>query len=492
MTLPPEVWDGVLRRLARELPPFATESWLAKLIPQHRDGQLYLLAPNAFHKNRVRDTLLPGIRALLREELGREIAVQVEVGGSDEARREMERHVLEVCSPQPIHEARSVPAERVESRAQVAVGAARPQPTPASNPTTLKLVDPKPPTQGSSDQCFANFVVGPTNSLAREASLAIATQRHAQLQKLYLYSPAGLGKTHLARAIALESSQRERVRYATAERFTNDFMTAVRAKTIPAMMRRYRKQLEVLVIEDVQFLSGKSGTQLELFHTVQELVDGGARVVFTGDRPAAELDLEPQLRDQICSSFLAPIESPDAQLRRQLLREKAAAGGIGLPEECLDAMVQHLTGSVRELDAALVQLVTTASLLRRPIDRQLVHEVLETKGAIPPSGARRATPALVIEVVARFFDTTPAALATRSRRRDVLVPRQLAMVLCRRFTDVSLVEIGRAFGREHSAVRNAIRAVERRVTERAPARYQLEAVSGRVRETLEGCVDEPR
>ena len=115
-----------------------------------------------------------------------------------------------------------------------------------------------------------------------------------------------------------------------------------------------------------------------------------------------------------------------------------------------------------------------------------MHEVLATKGAIPSTGARRATPDLVIEVVARFFDTTPAALATRSRRRDVLIPRQLAMVLCRRFTDVSLVEIGRAFGREHSAVRNAINVTERRVTERAPARYQLEAVSERVRQALEG------
>jgi len=490
MTLPPEVWDGVLRQLALEMPRFATESWLSKLVLQSRDGELYLLAPNAFHKKRVRDTLLPRIRALLREQLGREIAVRVEVGGSDEARRKSEQHALEVCGPQPIHAARSVPAEQVDARVRIAVGATHPQPRPTSSSAALKLVDSKPAAQPSPEQCFANFVVGPTNSLAREASLAIATQRHAHLQKLYLYSPAGLGKTHLAKAIAFESGQRERVRYATAEHFTNDFMAAVRAKTIPAMMRRYRKQLEMLVIEDVQFLSGKSGTQLELFYTVQELADRGARVVYTGDRPAPELDLEPQLRDQICSSFLAPIETPDSLLRRQLLREKAAAGGIGLPEECLDAMVQHLTGSVRELDAALAQLVTTSSLLRRAIDRNLVNEVLATKGALPASGRRRATPELVIDVVARFFDTTPAALATRSRRRDVLVPRQLAMVLCRRFTDVSLVEIGRAFGREHSAVRNAIRVVEHRVTQRAPARYQLEAVSGRVREALEGYSDE--
>jgi len=492
MTFPPKVWDGVLRRLAAELPPFAIESWLAKLVPEARDGQLRLLAPNAFHKNRVQDSLLPRIKTLLREELGHDIVVQVEVGGSDEARRETSQRVQEVCAPEPVREPRSVPAERVTGRAQIAVGEGRPTAATRTSagsapppPASLKLVEPRSPEQRSFDHCFDNFVVGPTNALAREASLAIATGRHSQLQKLYLHSPAGLGKTHLARAVALESSQRERVRYATAERFTNDFMEAVRAKTIPAMVRRYRKQLDLLVIEDVQFLTGKNGTQLELFHTVQELLDSGARIVFTGNRPAPELDLEPQLRDQICSSFLAPIEPPDTALRRQLLRDKAAAGGVGLPEDCLDAMVQHLQGSIREIDAALIQLVTTASLLRRPIDRVLVDEVLAAKGAVPGGNTRRPTPSLVIEVVARFFDTTPAALATRSRRRDVLVPRQLAMFLCRRFTDAPLVEIGRAFGREHSAVRNAIRVVERRVTERAPSRYQLEAVSERVRDALE-------
>ena len=154
-------------------------------------------------------------------------------------------------------------------------------------------------------------------------------------------------------------------------------------------------------------------------------------------------------------------------------------------EECVDTMVEHLQGSMRELESALIQLVTTSSLLRRPIDRDLVIEVLAAKGAAPSNTARRPTPVRVIETVARFFDTTPAALASRSRRRDVLVPRQLAMFLCRRFTDSSLTEIGQALGREHSAVRNAIRVVERRITERAPARYQLEAVSERVRETLE-------
>jgi len=478
MTLPPKVWDGVLRRLAAELPPFAVESWLAKLVPEPSEGGLRLLAPNSFHKSRVRETLLPRIRTLLTEQLGREVPVAIEVGGSDEARRAAELHAMEVCGPQPVREVRVVRPAAHEAKLAVAGGRRTAPP--------LELVaSPTTPQQRNLDHCFDNFVVGPTNALAREASLAIATQRHSQLQRLYLQSAPGLGKTHLARAVEAESSQRGRVRYATAETFTNDFMAAVRAKTIPTFMRRYRGNLDLLVIENVQFLTGKTGTQLELFHTVQELVDRGARVVWSGDRPPADLDLEPQLVDQISSSFVAPIEPPNAQLRRQVLRAKAAAGGVGLPDDCVEAMVQHLHGSMRELDAALIQLVTTASLLRQPINAALVHEVLATQGALPAGGAPRPTPELVIGIVASFFDTTPQALAARSRRRDVLIPRQLAIYLCRRFTEASLAEIGRALGREDSAVRNAIRVVERRVTERAPARYQLEAVSERVRQALE-------
>lgn len=483
MTSAPRVWRAVLCSLADELQPFVIESWLSKLVPEGDDDNLRLLAPNAFHKARVRETLLPRIRTLACRELNRKVSVHLEVGGTDEARRAAELQVREVCSLRSAPET-AVPAEVAELREGVAAAANAVSSGRRAAP--LKLVGSPQAEQPALDQSFANFIVGPNNALAREASLAIATHQHPQLKTLYLHSQPGLGKTHLARAVLAEAStERQRVRYATAEAFTNDFMTAVRARTVAQVMRRYRSKIDLLAIDDIQFLTGKPGTQLELFHTLQELVDHGARVVLTGDRPAADLELEPQIRDYITNSFVAPIGPPDDPMRRLVLRQKAAAGGIGLPEDCVDTMVEHLQGSMRELESALIQLVTTSSLLRRPIDRDLVIEILAAKGAAPSNTARRPTPVRVIETVARFFDTTPAALASRSRRRDVLVPRQLAMFLCRRFTDSSLTEIGQALGREHSAVRNAIRVVERRITERAPARYQLEAVSERVRETLE-------
>ena len=484
MTSTPQVWRAVLRSLAGEFQPFLIDSWISKLIPEFDGNELRLLAPNAFHKGRVRETLLPTIQTLVCQELDANTTVRVEVGGTDEARRAAEELVREVCGspqspPAPLPEGakprvRSVRAPSGDNARQSQAAA------------PLQLVGSPDGESAVQEQRFANFVVGPNNALAREASVAIATQQHPQLNKLYLHSEPGLGKTHLARAVLAEATTlRQRVRYATAEAFTNDFMSAVRARNVPEVMRRYRNKVDLIVIDDIQFLRGKPGTQLELFHTLQELVDQGSRVVLTGDRPATELDLEPQIRDYVTHSFVAPIGPPDEAMRRDVLRQRAAAGGIGLPSECVDTMVEHLQGSMRELESALIQLVTTASLLRRPIDRKLVIEVLATKGAAPAEALNRPTPGRVIEAVARFFDTTPAALASRSRRRDVLVPRQLAMFLCRRFTDAPLAEIGHALGREHSAVRNAIRVVERRITERAPARYQLEAVSERVREALE-------
>ncbi|MEZ4214839.1 MAG: DnaA/Hda family protein [Myxococcota bacterium] len=489
MTFPPEVWDGVLHRLAAEVPVFALDSWLAPLVLEPGDDELRLLAPTAFHRNRVRDSLLPRIVAAVRAELGRALGVRVEVGGCEDARaraRARARAVLGACSA-PAHAPERRPDDGV---APTSATTGLPEETPAPRRVLALRATPAEPRARRSvapEPTFDDFAVGPANALAREAALSIATARHDTLRLLYLHGAPGMGKTHLARAICSEARIRERARYTTAEAFTNAFTAAVKSKTMPAFKRRLREHCDVLVVDDVAFLAGKRGTQEELFHTAEQLLDAGGRVVLTGDRAPHELTgLEPQLRGLVARAFVAPIEAPDPALRREIVRAKAAAGGVGIPAECVDLLVEAFPGSVRDLDAALAQVVTTASLLRRPITADLVHDVLAAKGAATDARRPRPTPELVVRIVAQFFQTTPEALSSRSRRRDVLVPRQLAIFLARRFTDASLAEIGRALGREHPAVRNAIAAVERRALERAPARYQLEAVSERVREVLEG------
>ena len=431
------------------MPSYALDAWLRPLVVQADGEGLRLGCPSPFHSARVRDRYLAAIARCAGEEAGRDVPVSLCVVSG----------TAPTSAPPP-----------------VAVDA---QPAPRG---VSKAPAVRRPAQRAFPYTFDSFVVGPCNALAREASFAVAQARQRGLNPLFLSSASGLGKTHLARAIVAEAGQSgcESGLYASAESFTGEFMTAIRTKQMDRFKRRYRTSCGLLVLEDVEFLRSKSATQLELFHTLTHLLDAGVRVVFTGDRLPRDIPgLEPRLRSQLSAGLVAELEAPDARVRREILRSKSAAGGVRLPEDCLDLLVEAVRGSVRDLEGVLIQLVSTASLLKRPIDLEL------TSAALHKLEPRRDAPKLlepeqVSAVVAVFFGLAPEALASRSRRRDVLVPRQLAMYLCRRYTDRPLSAIARAFGREHPAVSNAIKVVERRILERAPLRYQVEELSARL------------
>ena len=418
--------------------------------------RLLLLCPTAFHRDRVRERFLALIERHLEAESGAPVSVE-----------------LVVAPPLPGGQAREekrlarVRPERPEAR----VANGRPPPTPARAPAAQPTLPYR----------FDNFVVGPCNALAREASLAVARGSQSGLNPLFLTAEAGLGKTHLARAIseAVREQGSQRVIYASAETFTNDFMTAIRGKHMDRFQQRYRKACRLLILEDVQFLKSKRATQLELFHTLTHLLDAGARVVLTGDRLPRDVEgLDGRLCSQLTGGLVAELEPPDAVVRRDILRQKAASGGVRLPDECRELIVESVRGSVRDLEGVLIQLVATASLLKRPIDEELTRGALHKLA--PRCESRSLDPTEVLEVVAAFFRTRPETLAGRSRRRDVLWPRQLAMYLCARYTDAPQNAIGRLLGREHTAVRNAVRVVERTILEHAPRRYQVEALSARI------------
>jgi chromosomal replication initiator protein len=426
------------------------EAWVHPLRAELGEDVLHLHCPSPFHRERLRQRLLERIERCLAEEAGHPVCVKLEVGAGP---------------------AREAPPPPAPAAAAVPVAPARPAASTA-------------PVQAVLPYSFDSFVVGPCNALAREACLALAGGRGHALSSVYLAGASGLGKTHLARSVVAEAEAR-RALYVSAETFTSEFQAHVRSGRMEGFKRRYRGA-DLLVVEDVQFLPGKKATQLELFHTIDHLLDSGARLVFTADRPPSELaGLDPRLRSRWNGGLVAEIEPPDAQVRRTILRTRAAAGGVRIPEECLDLLVERLRGSVRDLEGALIQLVASSALLKRRIDRELTEQAL--RKVLPDAGARRGIePRDVVEVVAAFFQTTPAALASRSRRRDVLLPRQLAMYLAHRYTEASLTEIGRAFDRDHPAVKNAIERVERGILERAPLRYQLEALCARVEERLGG------
>ena len=460
MTFSPEVWDGVVRRLRPEVPDFVHKAFIQTLAVETRGDAVRISCRSAFHRDRIRSLWLGTIRDCIAKEMGRAVELELVVHEATDS-------VPVKPRPTPRPSPQAVPKPEPTPRAA---------PMPAQAPRTLT-----PPIQRPllrPPLTFDSFVVGPCNSLAREASLAVVRDEEPHLSQLYLYGGPGLGKTHLARAICSEArANGKRPVYTTAEAFLNEFLASMRSRQTGSFKKKFRQECDVLVVEDVGFLEGKQSTQLEFFHTVQHLQDADKRIVFTGSRlPQSLTALEPRLRSQLTQGFVAEMGTPDAQVRRAILRAKADAGGVHLPDESLEMLVERVRGSVRDLVSVLGQLVATASLLQKRIDRTLTEEALAKKGASGPGSLPHLEIADVVKLVAKSFKTTQAKMSGKSRRKQVLVPRQLAMYLCCRYTDASLADIGRAFERDHPSVRNAITKIERAILEKAPLRYQVEAL----------------
>jgi chromosomal replication initiator protein len=460
-------WDDVVRLLEAETPAFVVEAWVRPLIVEGIGDRIRLLCPSALHRDRVRERFLGRIRKHAESQTGK--AVEIE---------------LDLAAPATATHVSSARATRASTdSAPVTSPATSTEPARSTSEPEARPRTASKPTQHQLPHTFENFVVGACNRLAREAALAVAQGGQRAVNPLYLASAPGLGKTHLARAIAGARARADgRVIYTSSESFINQFTGAIRNRKMDQFKARFRNRCDLLVVEDVQFLGGKKATQFELFQTLSHLVGIGARVVLTADRLPNEIaGLDERVRSHMAAGLVATMEAPDALVRREILRVKAASGGVRLPDECLDLLVDAVRGSVRDLEGVLVQLVTTASLLKRPIDLDLTEEALAKVSALR-TAKRRLDLATVIEVVARFYETTPATLASRSRRKEVTVPRQIAMYLCRRFSQQPASTIARAFARSHPAVTNAGKVVERRMLESAPFRYRVEAIAARLDE----------
>ncbi len=462
---PNEVWEGALRLLENRTTPFSHEAWLQPLGVDSKSEGLRLRCPSEFHQGRVRERFLEEISSAAAQVAGIPVCVElvVDASVSSEAHAEPKgpRHVV------------TPPSKRNQP--------ARPAPAPLVKKATNR--------QTELSYSFNTFITGECNALAREASYAFATGSQLGVSPLYISAGSGLGKTHLARSVTAQARQvatphgdrpTNGIIYTSAESFTTEFLQAMRNRRLDGFKQRYRKNCDLLVVEDVQFFSGKASTQMEIFHTIEHLRDAGVRMMFTSDRLPRDIsNLDSRLCSHMSAGLVAEIEPPDASVRREILRGRAASGGVHLPTDCVELLVSSIRGSVRDLEGVLIQLVSSAALLKRPIDAELTENALRK---ITPSPENEAMLDLdtVIDVVAKFFKTSPAGLASRSRRREVLVPRQLAMYLCHKYTDSSYKQIGRAFKKNHPSVSNAIKVVERQILERAPVRYQVEAISMRV------------
>ncbi|MDX8394341.1 MAG: chromosomal replication initiator protein DnaA [Mariprofundales bacterium] len=313
---------------------------------------------------------------------------------------------------------------------------------------------------------FKNFVVGSSNEFSHAACLAVADSPGHTYNPLYIYGGVGLGKTHLINAIGniLVKKSGFKLAYRTSEHFTNELVSAIRSGTTLQFRDRYR-QIDVLVIDDVQFIAGKGSTQEEMFHTFNALYDSGKQIIFTSDRTPHEINnLEERLKSRFSWGLVADIQPPSLETRMAILECKIELAGIVLPQDVIYLLAARITSNVRELEGALTRLTAHASLTGKKITASFAREVLreqlrEHMQAVNTNDIQKR--------VAAYYNTRVQDMHSPIRARNVSFPRQIAMYACKQLTSLSLPEIGNSFGgRDHTTVLHAVRKIEKMMMEK--------------------------
>ncbi|MCU1587265.1 MAG: chromosomal replication initiator protein DnaA [Frankiales bacterium] len=330
---------------------------------------------------------------------------------------------------------------------------------------------------------FETFVIGSSNRFAHAAAVAVAEAPAKAYNPLFVYGESGLGKTHLLHAIghyAQHLFTGARVRYVSSEEFTNDFINSLRDDKQHAFQRRYR-DVDILLVDDIQFLENKERTQEEFFHTFNTLHNANKQIVITSDRPPQQLStLEDRLRTRFQWGLITDVQPPDIETRIAILRKKAASDRLNAPPDVLEFIASKIATNIRELEGALIRVTAFASLNRQPVDLSLAEIVL--KDLIPADGGPEITGATIMAATAEYFGLTMEDLCGSSRSRVLVTARQIAMYLCRELTDLSLPKIGQMFGgRDHTTVIHADRKIRGQMAERRATYNQVAELTNRIK-----------
>ena len=463
-----EVWTQILDEARAALPEQAFRTWLAptQAVSVSSDT-LFVSTPNPFAVHWVEDKyadLLTGISERLYGTPFR-LAVQYTPDG-----RPVERAPsLEFSVDQPPHQPTAIRS------------------VSAPEPSSGSAMSPHIDTPLNERYTFDRFVVGNNNQLAAAAAHAVAEAPARMYNPLFIYGGVGLGKTHLMHAIGhavLAKAPYKRVLYLSSERFTNELIGAIQGGTMAEFRRMYR-QIDLLLVDDIQFLEGKRQTQEEFFHTFNALHDAQRQIVLTSDRPPKEIGLEDRLVSRFEWGLVTDIQLPDFETRVAILRKRAEEDGLEISgmEEVLDFIARHCTSSVRELEGAVIKLLAYSSLTRREINVDLAREAL---GGVLRGGGQEqgnaATPDVVRRKVAAAWGVSAEQLQSAKRTKDLTVPRQVAMYLIKELFDLSLVDIGKLFGgRDHSTVIHSISKVEDDMQADPELKTRVEAIRKSIR-----------
>ena len=453
------LWALVVNALSSESPQHRAFLALTKplgLLQGDSGATLLLNTPNQFAKDFLELRIKSALNEILTNQLGQKINIAVTVDENLEIDDSLEDFIDE-----------STPEVQPKS------GTGR-----DLNPT-----QPLEQSQLNPRYVFETFVIGASNRFAHAAAVAVAEAPAKAYNPLFIYGESGLGKTHLLHAIgayAKELYGSVRVRYVSSEEFTNDFINSIRDDKASVFQRRYR-DLDVLLVDDIQFLENKERTQEEFFHTFNTLYNANKQIVISSDRPPKQLTtLEDRLRSRFEWGLITDIQPPELETRIAILRKKAAQDKLNAPDDVLEYIASKISSNIRELEGALIRVTAFASLNRQPVDMGLAEIVL--KDLIPDQAGPEITSSTIMAQTATYFSLTLDDLCGTSRSRVLVNARQIAMYLCRELTDLSLPKIGQTFGgRDHTTVMHADRKIRQLMAERRSIYNQVTELTNRIK-----------
>ena len=456
-----DLWDRVIEHVSMGEPQhraFLTMTKPLGLI-QSEGGitNLLVAAPNAFAKDVLESRLRVVVNEVLSKERGDKTNIAVMIDESIE--------LADLAAPS----------------IQVETTSVRPGTGRDDAPSQNRKSDE--PSQLNPRYVFETFVIGASNRFAHAAAVAVAEAPAKAYNPLFIYGESGLGKTHLLHAIgayAKELYGNVRVRYVSSEEFTNDFINSIRDDKASAFQRRYR-DLDVLLVDDIQFLENKERTQEEFFHTFNTLYNANKQIVISSDRSPKQLTtLEDRLRSRFEWGLMTDIQPPELETRIAILRKKAIQDRLNAPDDVLEYIASKISTNIRELEGALIRVTAFASLNRQPVDLGLAEIVL--KDLIPSGISAEITAPTIMAQTAAYFSLTIDDLCGTSRSRALVNARQIAMYLCRELTELSLPKIGQTFGgRDHTTVMHADRKIRELMAERRSIYNQVNELTTRIK-----------
>ncbi len=452
-----QIWQKSLESIKARLTGVAFNTWFKNTEPVAiHEGSFVISTPNKFAKEWLESRHIPMIKTALHEAMGQEVEVRITV------RRDQPNIPPVSAAP---------------------TDGGRPEES-SPRPETEHRRHSASPAQFNPRYVFDNFVVGDSNQFAHAASIAVAENPAKAYNPLFLYGGAGLGKTHLMHAIGIYASSLHpemQVKYITSEAFLNEFVESIRTKRPLPFQKRYRT-VDVLLIDDIQFIIGKGGTQEEFFHIFNTLYEGHKQIVICSDRPPKEMPtLEDRMRSRFEWGLVVDIQPPNLETRIAILQKKAEGSGIEVSDEVIQFIAGKRQLNVRELEGALTRVAAFADLTNSIIDVSLAKDIL--KEILPETKPKKITSRSIMSETAKFFGVSVADLTGESRSRYISYPRQVAMYLSREMTDHSLPKIGADFGgRDHTTVMHGIKKIAVGLKKDQEVKMQVQELINRIKQ----------